>query len=658
MNVQSDPQPLSIEDIISLYPKLYSAKKLDQWRCLFSDRSTVVCVEAGHAAVCHGIEDSLQRQRSYLAGCGRIDEVWESVEIRQFGSVATVKANYRLKTSCEVREGVDLLTLVKEQNGWKIFCLAYQQTLHKKNSALLCKGTVPLHEMTSEENMKQESHANLTAELSRQAALRPDSIAVYLHEATITFKQLEILTWKAATCLRQSGVKPGDVVALTFLDEIACLVTMLAVARIGSTVFSLPKNAPAMLRAEMAAGAKAQILVTDISAVDAAGLPTLLINLKKIASYPAPIDFSAMDKFPQYPWLIITGSGSTGRPKKIPVSHEQYRAQMSLYNNALAINPADRVASFLSLETVVTKERYFDALFSGAALVLPDHASRASLQWIKDDHVTVLWGTVIHAEGILRNLPVGVENGFGSLRVFIVGSSTVSDSLRKRIVAALTKNLYVYYGTNELGLATLAEPADVGATPGSVGRTPTGVALEVVDGDGKRVPDGATGLIRIKSPGLVNGYLDDAEATARAFKGGWFYPGDLGKMTPDNQLIYCGRADYMMIMNGVNIYPAEIEAVMTSHPAVWDAAAVPLRHSVHQDLPVCAVVIRDGERVSEKELLDYALQHLGSHGPRKILVLEKIPRNEQGKLIRGKLMQDIAGELGLEITRFNPVVSG
>ena len=147
---------------------------------------------------------------------------------------------------------------------------------------------------------------------------------------------------------------------------------------------------------------------------------------------------------------------------------------------------------------------------------------------------------------------------------------------------------------------------------------------------------------------MVDRYLNDDEATRLAFKDGWFYPGDLGQFAPNGHLIFRGRADHMMIMNGINIYPAEIERVVSRHPAVRDVVAVPLPSIIHQDIPVCAVVLQTGAQLSEKQLLDFAAQRLGSRGPKKVFMFERIPRNEQGKLIRPQLMREIAASLQRE----------
>ncbi len=490
---------------------------------------------------------------------------------------------------------------------------------------------------------------NLANELSRQAQLRPDATAIHLPKGTLSFRQLEELTWRAATFLHRNGVKAGDVVAHTFASELTLLVTMLATARIGATVFSLPRNSPPFLRAEMAAGASAHILATDCADADGAGLPRLLVDIGALSKVDAPIDVSVREDSPQAPWLIITGSGSTGRPKCFSVTHAKFYARISLVGETISLSSNDRLASLAHLDFTSPKERCLAALCAGAAVVLFDRNQQNPIALCRRYQVSVLDATVFHLEQLLAALPGDSKDMLDSLRVLLVSASTVSDGLRRRVLKTLSRTLYIRYGTNESGLLTIAKPQDVLSLPGgTIGRPPAGVSVEVVDADGRVLPTGKIGQIRVKSPGMIDRYLDDEGATLLAFKDGWFMPGDLGKFTPDGNLIFCGRADHMMIMNGINIYPAEIERVITLHPAVRDAAAIPLRSTVHQHIPVCAVVLQNAPGITENELLNFASQRLGSHGPKRIVVLEHIPRNEQGKLIRPQLAHDIAGKLRIK----------
>jgi cyanophycin synthetase len=268
------------------------------------------------------------------------------------------------------------------------------------------------------------------------------------------------------------------------------------------------------------------------------------------------------------------------------------------------------------------------------------------IDFLKKYKVTTLHASVFHIEKLLHALPSSVTNILGFLKILSLGYSSVNEGLRKHIKSKLTKNLFIRYSTNEIGPISYTSLENVFSIPPSVGKPIEGVEVEIVDSEGKLKPAQSVGLIRMKSPGMVDGYLNDEDATKKAFIDGWFYPGDIGKLTEDGQLIHLGRSDDMMIMNGINIYPAQIENAMLKHDDVTEAIAFPLKHKIYQDLPVCAVVLRKDSETSQKELLEYAHDCLGSYQPQLVIILDKSPRNEQGKIIKKELQH-------LVKTRFN-----
>ena len=141
---------------------------------------------------------------------------------------------------------------------------------------------------------------------------------------------------------------------------------------------------------------------------------------------------------------------------------------------------------------------------------------------------------------------------------------------------------------------------------------------------------------------MAGGYLGDAEATSMAFRDGWFHPKDLGRLGSDGLLDHCGRADDLMIVDGVNVYPAEIERALASLPGVAQAVAVPVRHPVHQDIPVAVVTLDVDAGLDETTLLRRARERLGPRAPALVVVLPEIPRNAQGKPLRRRLEEIVA----------------
>lgn len=490
-----------------------------------------------------------------------------------------------------------------------------------------------------------EFPTNLADELTKQANVQPEAPAVHLPYRSVSFRQLENLVWRTAIHLHRNGIRPSVVVALTFANELTLVITMLATARIGATVLSIPTGTPVIQQAEMATAASARVLATDISGGHEVGLPRLIVDIDLLAKQSESIDTVVRDDYPHAPWLIITGSGSTGRPKQIPVSHAVFRERMLLYSDQISPTPNDRVASLIHCDFPSAKNQYLNALFAGSSICLFDRAATNPVDLCREKQVTVLYTAILHLEQMINRLPNGAKCMLGSLRALVPAGSVVSDALRQRVLETLTPNLYVRYGTTETGPITDASPREVSTVSGTVGRPLSGVKLEIVDSDGTKLPTGGIGQIRIRSPGMINHYQDDGVATRHAFKDDWFLPGDVGKFTSDGQLIFLGRSDQMMIMDGINIYPAEIEAVIGRHPAVSDSAAIPLHSTVHQHIPVCAVALHPGQSVTEQELLDFAFQRLGSRYPRRIVILEKLPRTEQGKLLLQQLNQEMVERL-------------
>ncbi|WP_374340850.1 class I adenylate-forming enzyme family protein [Azonexus sp.] len=481
---------------------------------------------------------------------------------------------------------------------------------------------------------------NLADLLTRQAELRPDAAALLHRGNAVSFAQLDDAVWRATVWLGTHGVKPGDVAGLSLCSELAIVVAMLALARMGATVFSLPVGQPAPLRDEMAVRAGIDLLICDKDAEGAPGIRRLEFALRALQQVDAD-NFRHHIATPEAPWMILFGSGTTGRPKGFQLSHRQQLARCASSSEWLELTPGDRISSLMHFNFSNTKTRFLEGLLHGATFLVPDRELAEAVAQCRRAGVSVLHATVFHLERILAGLPASASGHLDFLRLLTVGSSTISDGLRQRVAARLTANLRIHYGTNESGLLTYATPPRLFASPGTVGRTAAGVELEIVGPDDRPLPAGSTGLVRARRPGLIDGYRDDPAATGEAFRNGWFHTGDLGRIDADGELIYCGRADQMMIMNGINIYPEEIERVALQHPAVADAAALPLRSPIHQDVPVCAVALHPGRPADDHDLFRFVQDRLGFKGPKKIFFLDRIPRNEQGKLNRAALVAQI-----------------
>lgn len=481
---------------------------------------------------------------------------------------------------------------------------------------------------------------NISDMLESQAVALGEAPAIILQDQALTFRQLDVSVWQLAGELHRRGARRGDVLAHTFDSELVLFCSMLATARIGATVFSLPRNTPPLKRQQLLQQVRARYLATDMPGLQYSGISTIPLGMEDLP-FGAP-EPALQDDDPQAPWIIVSGSGSTGRAKLLPITHRQQWARMETGQDVFPYAASDVFASLIPLDFYTTKMRFLEALTKGTPFVLYDRNRNSALDLAGKFKVTAIYGTVMHAEQMLQQQPAGSRAAMDSLNALMLIGSTVSGNLRQRIRERLCSRLCVLYGTNESGTLCRTEFSDVFEVPGTVGRPHSGFRLEVVDEHDVAVPAGQAGQVRIHGPTMIDGYLGDELATARAFRNGWFYPGDLGRLTADGQLIHLGRSDDMMIVNGINIYPAEIEQVLSSHPAVREAAAMPLKHPVHQDIPVCAVSLVEDAQVDAQALLSFARERLGGYALHEVVLLDRIPRNDRGKPDREALRAAIS----------------
>lgn len=217
-----------------------------------------------------------------------------------------------------------------------------------------------------------------------------------------------------------------------------------------------------------------------------------------------------------------------------------------------------------------------------------------------------------------------------------VSGSIIPVALRRQISANVTPRLYIIYGATEFGSSSITNP-NTHQTSESVGLPMNGVEVGVVDQNDKIIPSNTIGHVRLRAEGMATHYFKDPEKSARTFKNGWFYPGDMGSIKNNGELIIHSRRDEMIILNGINIFPIEIEIALESHPAVKIAAAVGISSHVHGQIPVAAVELYSNTVITASELQAFSHKKLALRSPRKVLILDSLPINEMGKIQKHKI---------------------
>jgi acyl-CoA synthetase (AMP-forming)/AMP-acid ligase II len=226
-----------------------------------------------------------------------------------------------------------------------------------------------------------------------------------------------------------------------------------------------------------------------------------------------------------------------------------------------------------------------------------------------------------------------------SLAVVNVGSAPIAPTTLQRFGAGLGRaEILCGYGMTEFGAVTAMPMGDGGRHLGSVGLPLPGVEVRVVDAEDEDVPRGAVGQVAIGGTRRPRSYLDDRNGTDRAWVGGWLLSGDLGYLDADGHLWIVGRQKEMIIRGGHNVVPGEVEGALFEHPAVAEAAVAGIPHPVLGEDVGAWVVLR--EMTDLDELRGFLLERLADYKvPRRITVLDALPRNESGKVVKSLLVQ-------------------
>ncbi len=490
---------------------------------------------------------------------------------------------------------------------------------------------------------------NITGTLSRIATEFPDAPAILDLKSSISYRELEQAVIWTARSFASEGLAARDIVALDLPDQHQHLISSLALARIGVAQIAFCKADSPLLRKQFAKRLKIAAIVCDKDRCTDAAAPVIeppfrdVCDLKALKAVPSD---GAEDA--AHPLLILRTSGtSTGIPKLGVLTHAAARPRIEAKGFMLPEGQACRYLSLGDLSLNSVKIRAFHCVLSGSCLVL--HRGRLRPQAIVDliaaRRVNYLSCSPSQASSLLELGGRG-QVLFPELKALRLGSAFVAQPLREKILRHLTPNLFIAYGMTEVGTVSIAPPAMVRNIAGVVGNLVPGICAEVVDEDGITSPPLHAGRLRLKGPGMLNGYVDTSEESRRVFHDGWFYSDDRVEFTQEGELIHHGRMDDMMIFDGINISPAEIENALLSHPAVSDAAVFAVGDDMNGDVPIAAVVTRS--TVLAGKLLSYCQSQLGAHAPHTVFIIPGVPRNAAGKVLKRELEK-------MYLERYGPV---
>jgi acyl-CoA synthetase (AMP-forming)/AMP-acid ligase II len=347
--------------------------------------------------------------------------------------------------------------------------------------------------------------------------------------------------------------------------------------------------------------------------------------------------------------LMCYTSGTTGRPKGARLTHRNLVASTLSWIHEMHAGRDDVWLSGQPLFHIGGINGLLPFLVLGATVIVTPSTTfdpEAMLGLIEAHGVTMCifvptqWAAICASDSVAHVDP-------GQLRVAMWGASPAPRQTLAAMERAFPRAAIVSaYGQTEMsGATTLLKGPDSTRKMGSVGRPMLGVELRVVDDDLRDVPPGEVGEVVYRGPNVMAGYHRQPDATREAFAGDWFHSGDLARLDEDGYLWLVDRKKDMIVSGGENVYPAEVERVLLDHPAVAEAAVIGVPHPRWVETPVAFVVPSAGAEPGEAELIAHCRQYLaGYKKPSAILVVQELPRNAGGKILKRRLRQSYSDQ--------------
>lgn len=336
------------------------------------------------------------------------------------------------------------------------------------------------------------------------------------------------------------------------------------------------------------------------------------------------------------PAFIFFTSGSTGPAKGVTHSREGFEWMLATFPAVLELTPDDVMLPASSISHIGGFGFSFAALAVGArAVVARSFDSQHILQLLREERPTVLWMQPALLFQLIRD-PGASPDDFRSLRLCRSGSDKVPAELGREFTELTGLVINEGLGMTEVGAVTGNPPSGL-IKAGSIGQPAPGVRISICDDDGRELPAGAEGRMLISSPTLMTGYWADPAATAAVIRDGWLDSGDVVKADDDGYVTFCGRKKQLIVHDGSNISPLEVEDALQQHPAVAMAGVVGVRDLVHGENVCAYVTLKPGAPApTERELIQFARARIGYKAPGKIEFLAEMPLNT-GKIDRAAL---------------------
>ena len=503
---------------------------------------------------------------------------------------------------------------------------------------------------------------NLGIILRESAIAHPGKEAVVLHPFRLSYAQVDALSNQVASSLRDRGLKPGEKVGLMLPNVPQFVISYFGILKAGGVVVPMNVLLKAPEVSFYLSDSESRFLLTweDFAAEAMKGAPagvtTFVVNKpgsEVVADGAHPFtelmagspNFDMEPTSPDDTAVILYTSGTTGKPKGAELTHFNLYMNCTTSGGLFGFRHDDIGLAVLPLFHSFGQSSVMNVSvrYGGCISLVPRFEVAAVCEAIQRDRVTVFSGVPTMFFALLHD-PAVAGYDLSSLRVAVSGGASMPAEVMQTFERRFGVTILEGYGLSETSPTASFNQSLEERRFGSIGKRIWGVEMRIFDEDDKPVPAGRehVGEIVIRGHNVMKGYYRKPEATAEAFKGGWFHSGDMGYQDEDGFFFIVDRKKELIIRGGFNVYPREVEEVLYTHPAVQEAAVIGVLDERLGEEVAAVVALKSGQTATEDEIIEFVKERVAAYKyPRSVRFLDSLPKGPTGKILKKELKLQI-----------------
>ncbi|NPV60458.1 MAG: long-chain-fatty-acid--CoA ligase [Actinobacteria bacterium] len=496
--------------------------------------------------------------------------------------------------------------------------------------------------------------------LKSRAAEAGDRPAVIYRDEPISYRELEARVTRFANALADLGVGRDDKVAIMLNNCPEFIVAFFACSYLGAVavpvnIFYKERELEFLLRDSDAVALVATPAFAEFF-TKIEERPPLFRHLIVTGSYPEGMLFQDLEEgassAPAEAAVseddvaeILYTSGTTGVPKGTMLTQGNLFFHADAIIQVLELAEDDRALMVVPMFHGYGITVMLCCFRVGTCFVLLDPFNPVEVFQAVERHRVTFLPMVVAMYFMLYHHPDREKYDLSSLRIGISGASAMPAQLMKDASEAFGIKILEAWGLTECSASATIQRMNMPYKEGSVGLAHPGVEVGVMDDEGNLLGPNQVGELVIRGPLVMKGYYKRPEETAEALRGGWLHSGDMGYHDEDGYFFMVDRKKEMVNVGGEKVFPREVEELMYTHPAIAEAALVPQPDARLGEIPVAVVALKPGASLTESELVEFLSGKLARFKvPRRVVIMESLPRNPIGKIVKKELVRMLQEE--------------